>query len=169
MMNIDVNNDREYANIVNHILNNQEFSKIKNIEHHGTTRYLHSLRVSYYSYKISKFLHLSYKDTARAGLLHDFFLSKEDRNFFGRFISTFTHPKKAVEHTSEHFDINDKEADIIKAHMFPFYVSMPKYAESWIVNSVDKVVGMVEFSKKFGYKFSYATNIALVFLVNMMK
>lgn len=169
MMNIDVNNDKEYANIVSHILNNEEFSKIKDIEHHGTTRYLHSLRVSYYSYKISKALHLSYDETARAGLLHDFFLSKENRSLFDRFISTFTHPKKAVEHTSEFFDITEKEEDIIKAHMFPFYVSMPKYAESWIVNSVDKVVGAFEFSKTFTYKFSYATNLALIFLINIIK
>lgn len=169
MMNIDVNNDKEYANIVDHILNNEEFNKIKSIEHHGTTRYLHSVRVSYYSYKISKALHLSYEDTARAGLLHDFFLSKEERSIGDRIISTFTHPKKAVEHTSEFFDINDKEEDIIKAHMFPFYISMPKYAESWIVNSVDKVVGMLEFSKTFRYKFNYVGNIALLFLFNIMK
>lgn len=169
MINIDVNNDREYINIVNHILSNKEFDKIKDIEHHGTTRYLHSLRVSYYSYKIAKVLHLSYQDTARAGLLHDFFLSKDDRKFVERVTSTFTHPKKAVEHTSEIFDINEREEDIIKSHMFPFYVSMPKYAESWIVNSVDKVVGMLEFSKKFGYKFNYATNIALLFLFNIVR
>lgn len=169
MMNIDVNNDKEYINIVNHILDNKEFDKIKTIEHHGTTRYLHSLRVSYYSYKIAKVLHLSYQDTARAGLLHDFFLSEDDRSGFERVVSTFTHPKKAVQHTSEIFGINDKEEDIIKAHMFPLCVSMPKYAESWIVNSVDKVVGMLEFSKKFGYKFNYATNIALLFLFNIVR
>lgn len=169
MMNIDVNNDKEYVNIVNHILNSEEFSKIKNIDHHGTTRYLHSIRVSYYSYKISKALHLSYEETARAGLLHDFFLSKEDRSTFERMISTFTHPKKAVEHTSEFFEISDKERDIIQTHMFPLYISMPKYAESWIVNSVDKVVGMLEFSNTFRYKFNYVGNIALLFLFNIIK
>ena len=169
MMNIDINNDKEYANIISHILSNDEFSKIKKIEHHGTTRYMHSLRVSYYSYKIAKLLHLSYEETARAGLLHDFFLSDVNRTSLDRFISTFTHPKKAVEHTSEYFDITDKEADIIQAHMFPFYVTLPKYAESWIVNTVDKIVGALEFSKKFSYKFNYAGNIAVLFLINIMK
>ena len=71
--------DREYSQLVYHILINSEFNKIKSIEHHGVTRYEHSLKVSYYSYKIAKFLHLDYKDVARGGLLHDFFLSNEDR------------------------------------------------------------------------------------------
>ena len=56
-------------NIVGNILDNEEFNQIKRIEHHGTTRFEHSVRVSYYSYKISKLLHLDYVETARAGLL----------------------------------------------------------------------------------------------------
>ena len=70
-------NDDNYLSIVGNILSNEEFNKIKKVEHHGTTRFDHSLRVSYFSYKISKFIHLDYEATARAGLLHDFFLSKE--------------------------------------------------------------------------------------------
>ena len=31
MINIDVNNDKEYINIVNHILNNKEFDKKGNM------------------------------------------------------------------------------------------------------------------------------------------
>ena len=77
--------DREYRQIVYHILVNEEFHKIKSIEHHGVTRYDHSLKVSYYSYKIAKFLHLDYEETARGGLLHDFFLSNEKRSSKERF------------------------------------------------------------------------------------
>ena len=71
--------DLQYMSIVNNILNNEEFLKIKKIEHHGISRYDHSLKVSYYSYKIAKILHLDYEQTAIGGLLHDFFLSPEDR------------------------------------------------------------------------------------------
>ena len=91
-----VQDDTEYLHLVNHILYNDEFKKIKDIEHHGVTRYDHSLRVSYYSYKISRILKLDYKQVATGGLLHDFFLSDEERNSKDSFISTFNHPKKAV-------------------------------------------------------------------------
>ena len=42
--------DEQYYNIVSDILSNDEFDKIKKIEHHGITRYEHSLKVSYYAY-----------------------------------------------------------------------------------------------------------------------
>ena len=156
----------EYLCLVNHILNNDEFKKIKDIEHHGETRYNHSLRVSYYSYKISKFLKLDYKTVATGGLLHDFFLSDQERNKKDRFLSTFNHPKKAVLKASEEFGITEKEEDIIRSHMFPINLSVPKYAESWVVSIVDKVVGTYEFSRKFGYKLVYTANLLMVFLLN---
>lgn len=165
----EINNDNKYLNIVNHILDNEEFNKIKYIEHHGISRYDHSLKVSYYSYKIAKLLKLDYRETARGGLLHDFFLSNEERDAKERFISTFIHPKKAVKNSVEFFNINEKEVDIIKAHMFPVNITLPKYAESWVVNLVDKAVAITEFSKKFGYKFSYLANLYIIFLINSMK
>ena len=64
---------------------------------------------------------------------------------------------------------NIKEDDIIISHMFPFYKSFPKYAESWIVNLTDKVIGTNEFMHKFNFKMSYATNLALLFIINHIK
>ena len=55
-----INSNEEYRNIVYSILCSEEFNKIKTIEHHGVSRFDHSFRVSYYSYKISKFLKLDY-------------------------------------------------------------------------------------------------------------
>ena len=40
-------NDEKYIEIVNDILVNEEFNQIKDLEHHGMTRYDHSLKVSY--------------------------------------------------------------------------------------------------------------------------
>lgn len=158
-----IEKDSNYMNIVDHILKNDEFNEIKKIEHHGTTRYAHSLRVSYYSYKISKLLHLDYVETARAGLLHDFFISDEERNKKERFVSTFVHPKEAVDNSIRVFGLNEKEMNIIRSHMFPINITLPKYAESWVVSLVDKVVGSYEFGKKFGY----LANIYLLFLLNI--
>ena len=163
-------NDYEYIDIVNHILNNENFNEIKKIEHHGITRFEHSLKVSYYAYRVAKILHLDYVKVARGGLLHDFYISPLDRTNTYRFKEIFTHPKKAVNTTKENFDISEMEEDIIKSHMFPVYLSLPKYAESWLVSMVDKVVATKEFGQKLGFKVSYAVNyLYLLFLINMMK
>ena len=139
----------EYTNLVDPILNNEEFLKTKEIKHHGITRFEHSVRVSYYSYKVSKFLRLDYENAARGALLHDFFISENDQSKKEKFISTFTHPKKAVIQSEKVFNLNDIEKNIIWAHMFPIYVALPKYAESWVVTVTDKVVASYEFCLKF--------------------
>lgn len=164
MSNID--NDTEYMLIVDNILKNTEFNKIKEIEHHGTTRYDHSLRVSYASYKVAKALKLDYTETARAGLLHDFFLSDEERTTKERFISTFIHPKTSVDNSIREFDISGREMDIIRTHMFPLNPAIPKYAESWVVSIIDKVVGTYEFGHKFGKQLTYATNLFILVVIN---
>ena len=60
--------DREYLNKVYDILNHDEFKKMENIVHHGVNRLNHSIRVSYYSYKIAKLLRLDSEKVARAAL-----------------------------------------------------------------------------------------------------
>ena len=166
---LNIKKDENYFSIIDNIIYDREFNKLNEIEHHGITRYTHSVRVSYYSYKICKLLKLDYVDAARAGLLHDFYISKENRSFKDKFTETFTHPKKAVEHALEVYGINGREEDIIKSHMFPFTTSIPKYAESWIVVLVDKVIGSLEFYKKFEHQIVYATNLFILFIINNIK
>ncbi len=153
--------DQKYNKIVSNILSDDDFNQIKKIEHHGTTRFDHSLKVSYYSYVIAKKLHLNYIATARAGLLHDYFFSKEDRNFNERLVSTFVHPKEAV-NNAKRFGLSDLEENIIESHMFPIYISIPKYLESWIVTTVDKVVGLKEFLVKYSFKIVREYNVLLL-------
>lgn len=165
--------DIEYTTIVDPILLNNEFNKLDDIEHHGTTRLEHSLKVSYYSYKIAKALKLNYQETARAGLLHDFFLSDEERTKTERFLSMFTHPKKALNTATDHFELNNIEENIIVSHMFPLNLHIPKYRESWIVSTVDKVIAVKEFSYAYQHKFkrelAYITNISLICLLSFIK
>lgn len=161
--------DLQYMSIVNNILDNDEFLKIRQIEHHGISRYDHSLKVSYYSYKIAKALHLDYEQTAVGGLLHDFFLSPEDRTQKDRLVSVFTHPKQAVDMAKSQFDLTTKEIDMIRSHMFPINLSVPKYAESWIVSMVDKCVATNEFAIKFRFRLKYAYNLFLLFAISFIK
>ena len=165
---MSIEKDKKYNSIVSHILNNEEFNQIRGIEHHGTTRYDHSLRVSYYSYKVTKALKLDYKETAIAGLLHDFFLSK-NLNVTDKLTSMFEHPKLALENAENHFYLSDMQKDIISSHMFPLIPNKPpKFLESWIVSMVDKGAAVYEFwysiSRRFKFKFENAMILALFFL-----
>ncbi len=165
-----ITEDNEYYILVKDILDNKHFNEIDKIEHHGTSRMLHSMRVSYYSYLVSKALRLHTSEVARAGLLHDFFMSSEDRTSMDRFSSTFTHPKYAVRNADNIFELNNLERDIIKSHMFPINIAIPKYLESWLVSVVDKCVALYEFSSSYRFRLSYATNYLYLFLIlNLVK
>ena len=138
----------EYDILIKDILNNKEFIKIEDMPHHGTTRLIHSKRVSYYSYIICKILRLDYVAAARAGLLHDFFMNENNMKKRTSVTSLFTHSKKALKNSSKIVYLNPKEKNIIVSHMFPLGVHLPTYLESWIVQGVDKVVGTYEFIEK---------------------
>ena len=160
--------DREYNEIIKQIMNNKEFLEIDNCRHHGITRLEHSLRVSYISYKISKKLKLNYKDVARAGLLHDFFIDKQ-LTYKQKKLSAFTHPKKCLENASRNYSLSNLEKDIIFTHMFPLIPTrIPRYFESWVVSIVDKFVASYEFIKSYHklyfFKFEkYALLLMFVF------
>lgn len=137
--------DKEYINIVSDIIDNEEFNKTKDIMHHGLNRFDHCIRVSYYSYKLCKLLKLDYKDVARAGLLHDFFLvDNSDVDTTKRLDVLINHPKYALINAKRHFELNKKEEDIIETHMFPVSPKPPKYMESWIVDIVDNAIAVGE-------------------------
>lgn len=166
------NNDKEYLSIIDNILENDDFQKLKDIKHHNTTRLKHSLKVSYISYKIAKLLKLDYKDVARGGLLHDFYeeeIRKCTKIKDKVLLFSTKHPDNAVINASNNFELTEKEINIIKTHMFPVDYKIPEYAESWIVSLVDKVLSIGEFSNKFKYKFSYFVNLYLLFVINIIK
>lgn len=159
-------NDREYMNIISDILDNDKFLNIEKCRHHGINRLEHSIRVSYYSYYIAKKLKLNYVDTARGGLLHDFFIPedlapKEEKFKFA------THPYHSLENASNNFNLSDLEKDIIINHMFPTLPhKIPKYVESWLVSFIDKGIAIYEFYCSYGrskvYRFA---NIYLAVLL----
>ena len=164
--------DNEYMSIVNDILENEEFAKLKDIKHHDQTRLKHSLKVSYYAYKTAKTMRLDYKDVARAGLLHDFYLGQvNDQKGIKNKVLLFTikHPNQAVENSKKYFELSDKEIDIIRSHMFPIDVKIPKYAESWIVSFVDKAVSFKEFGHKFSHKIAWVVNLYIVTIIDFLR
>jgi uncharacterized protein len=137
----------EYLDIVRYILSNEEFKKRIDYNHHeNRSVYTHSLMVSFNSYKVAKLLKLDYESAAIGGLLHDFYYDdwqknpkKGLKNMHG-----FVHAYEALENSKKIFPeyMTDKISDIIVKHMFPLNIRPPKYAESWIITCVDKVVSL---------------------------
>ena len=162
-------NDLQYMNIIDEYVNNEKFQKTKFIEQHGVTRFEHSIKVSYYSYKIAKFLHLNYKETAVGGLLHDFFISSNEMGTKEKVNMFFSHPKLALKTASKEFELTNLEKDVIRNHMFPTTFAIPKYLESWIVCMVDKGVATGEFAFKFKDQLRYSYNLFVFFIIGFLK
>ena len=159
--------NEEFEDIISPILEIDEFNQLKYITHHGITRYDHSMRVPYLSYKVSKALRLNYKEVTEAALLHDFFLDE---------VSSETkverlrhHPNYAVKNASKYVELTDMQKDIIKTHMFPVTFTPPKYLESWIVDAVDDVAALYEGFYRMHHEFRTAMLLFMFLVVNFVK
>lgn len=137
--------DKEYMDCVKDLLDNDEVKAMKYFKHHKKTScYDHSLSVSYKSYLICKNMGLDYRSAARGGMLHDIFLYDWHISKPRKGLHAFVHPFVALENASKLFDLNKKEKDIIKKHMWPLCFGIPKYWESIVVSSMDKYCAIIE-------------------------
>ncbi|MCH4058170.1 HD domain-containing protein [Lapidilactobacillus gannanensis] len=140
--------DQEYLSIVQDLLDRPEVQKLAEYtQHHYTNRLDHSLRVSYFSYLISKKHHLDYRATARAGLLHDLFYYDWRQVKFDTGTHAYIHPRIALRNAERLTELSAKEKDIIIKHMFGATLALPKYRESWIVSLVDDQVAVQEVAR----------------------
>ncbi|WP_196803058.1 HD domain-containing protein [Butyrivibrio sp. MC2013] len=133
------------------------------IQHGNITTYDHCVRVARMSYMLGEALRLkvSHKELIRAAFLHDYFLydwhsdystsCDPDRSLplrlFQRYQSLhgFTHPRTAMENARRDFDLTDKEAQIIRSHMWPLTIMHPpKSKEAFLVCCADKIVSLHE-------------------------
>lgn len=145
----------------------EEFDKLKDVNHHGITRYDHSIRVAYYTYFVTKFLGFNYEEATIAALLHDFF-TDEVENELGIF-KLRRHPKHALNNASKYFYLTDLQKDIISTHMFPITFTPPKYLESWIVDIVDDISAIYEKAYSLRKEISAATTFLFILLMNYIK
>lgn len=145
-MDIKVSEDisQEYLRIVSDILEDAEFSKLAlYIQHLRTSRLIHSLNVSYISWKLARKFGCDERIAARAGLLHDFFLYKFSDPKPVREFQAFYHPKVAAKNSARRFHITEKERLAILSHMFPLG-PLPSSKEAWIITFADKVCASME-------------------------
>ncbi|TVP93067.1 HD domain-containing protein [Alkalibacterium sp.] len=143
-------NDSDYMTLIEDLIENEELLKLDDITHHHyTTRLIHSIFVSYVSYRIAKRFKLNVRAVARAGLLHDFFHEgREEIVAMDKGSHNFVHPHIAVKNAETITELTELEKDIILKHMFltTTGVGLPSYKESMIVTCVDKYCAINEVS-----------------------
>lgn len=149
--------DLIFKSYLEEMLQKKKFLKMNRyIQHGNTSCLLHSIAVSYYSYRLCKRLKLKVheKELIRGALLHDYFLYdwhakyKPTRN---EGLHGLIHPRIALFNARKDFQINYLEADIISKHMFPLTFIPPKYKESIIICLVDKACSVYEVFSKNAY------------------
>lgn len=129
---------KNFLNIVQNILKDEEFLELKNFKHHVFfNRYEHLINVSKLSYKLAKILKADIETCVLAGLLHDFHFT---------YIKSHIHWIESAENAQK-FNISQEVSEIIKNHMYPFWrksQKRPTWKEFWIVKFADSFSALYE-------------------------
>ena len=80
----------------------------------------------------------------RAALLHDFFMYNWNDPASMRPLHGFTHAREALCNAQKQFELNEIERDVIKKHMFPLNIALPRYRETALVSAADKISAVME-------------------------
>lgn len=111
----------------------------------GFSCYRHCLWVSQISFRLCATLGWNAREAARGALLHDLYLYNwTDRGLSGLWRHLLDHPARALENARARFPLTDREADIIRSHMFPLSTVRHHYRESVIVELSDKFCALAE-------------------------
>lgn len=138
----------EYYDCVRDLLDNAQVRLLDSFPHHiCTTRFQHSLNVSYYNFLLCKKFHLNARSAARAGLLHDFFFYDRKTHEKIRNRHCAEHANIALYNASTAFPITQLEGDMIVNHMWPLTAGLPHFAETYIITLVDKFCAAAEVLK----------------------
>ena len=165
---IKINKDIEFQGIIREIINNETVQKMhKYRQHYDTSCFEHCYMVSYYCYRICKFLNLDYQSAARAGMVHDLFLYDWREPSTTHRWHAFSHGKVAYNNAKVIFKLNNTEKDIIVNHMWPVTPKPPKTCEGWIITLVDKYCAIKESKEGFEKQLvkSKVFKYAMIFLL----
>ena len=140
----------EFLNCIQDILEIDDVMELKSYhQHFKTTRFQHCLNVAYHTFIICRYFHMDYVSATRAALVHDLYLydwRKQEQPIAGR--HSVVHPQVALQNAQLHIEVNDLMEDIILHHMWPISLKMPRHKEAWVVQGVDKVCALAEFTKQ---------------------
>jgi uncharacterized protein len=128
--------ETQFVNTARPLLELPEVAKLSQCNHHrGKTRLEHVKEVAYLSFLWGKRLSLDCDAIVRGALLHDLFYY--DWLHEGPRLHGFRHHNIALRNARKITPLTEKEADIIKKHMWPLTVVPPRYMESLVVSLVD--------------------------------
>ena len=142
--------ENNYFEILEQLENNPEILEMKQYKHHiHTTTFDHCDRVAIYSYLVASKLHIKVDEESlvRGALLHDYYLYEAKNSVFSAYKHGTQHPELALKNACEIFDLNEKEKNIIRAHMWPLTIThYPHSKEAWLVCLADKICAFQEFT-----------------------
>lgn len=129
------------------ILHSVGMEREKRFMQHGTVSvYGHSVSVAYLSLYLARRFRITVDERAlvRGALLHDYFLydwhiPSEQNQWHG-----FRHARLALQNAERDFELGAIERDIIRKHMFPLNLALPRYRESVLVCVADKICATTE-------------------------
>lgn len=143
----------QFYNCIGDLIELEDLKKLDEFTQHiKVSRLEHSISVSYYSFKMSRFFKLDYKSAARAGLLHDLFFYDWKESEHSARQHTFFHPKTALENAKNITEINEIESNAIVAHMWPLSSTMLRHKESVVVSIADKYCTCAEVAEQLAEK-----------------
>lgn len=136
----------EFQSCIQDLLNMPQVSRMEHIAQHvkDANCFQHSIFVAYLSFIICKKMGLDAVSAARGGLLHDLYLYdwRKRESHEGNHMTM--HPVTALCNAMRLTSLNDTEKDIIVKHMWPLTLYLPRYKESFIVSSADKLCALAE-------------------------
>lgn len=145
LSNKELTENSEYYSYVRDLLTCRDVMSLCEYPHHiGTSRFQHSLNVSYYNFRLCRLFHLDARAAARAGLLHDLFFYDRRTHKKIRNGHCAEHANIALYNASMRFSISELEGDMILNHMFPMTLRLPRHAETYIITIVDKFCATAE-------------------------
>lgn len=137
-----------YQFLLDKFKNDKRILQMKQYKQHGSgTTYDHVVHVAEMSGKIAKHFKIDELTLIRGIFLHDYFLY----HISGKGMKHgFSHPKIALENALKDFELNHKEQNMIRSHMFPLTLfHIPTCKESWILTLSDKLCAIEERYKYF--------------------
>ncbi len=141
----ELTENEEYISYVRDLLASSEVQRLRECRHHiGTSRFQHSLNVSYYNYRLCRLFGLDARAAARAGLLHDLFFYDRKTHEKIRNRHPAEHANIALYNASMRFSISELEGDMILNHMWPATPHLPRHAETFMITLVDKFCATIE-------------------------
>ncbi len=147
-MKLTFNEKKHFHTLLMRYHSDELVARMKDYVQHGSvSTYDHCIRVAATSYWLNKRFHLGADEQAlmTGAMLHDFYLYDWHNQSLDNGLHGFTHPAKACDNAVEHFDINEKEQNIIRSHMWPLtLVHPPKCREAAIVCIADKYCSLEE-------------------------